>query len=242
MTVTKSPRVSSSVLEVSPLVHELSLDTGPRNVLGIEAVRELRASLASDEPPAVIVLRGRRDGFSVGLDNAVLAAEPRQREELLAEMGCLLLDMLQCATRFVAVCEGHAVAAGAMLLLVSDVRIGVPGTYKVGFTEPGLGMPLPGLPALLARERLDRRMLHRLAVLGEIVPPDVAAECGFFDELTPAEHVDERVAAWTATLGRLTDGAYRGSMRSVHGDALEAIEAMVEQQRNRAQRSNTPLG
>jgi enoyl-CoA hydratase len=74
----------------------------------------------------------------------------RNRESLLAAMGELLHEVLRGPTRVVALCEGHAVAAGAMLLLVSDHRIGTPGDYQIGFTEPRLGMPLPELPALLA--------------------------------------------------------------------------------------------
>ena len=39
--------------------------------------------------------------------------------------------------------------------------------------------------ALLARERLDRRRLHELTVLGRTVGPEGAAPVGFLDRLTP---------------------------------------------------------
>ncbi len=103
-------------------------------------------------------------------------------------MGELLLAALDGPTRIVAACEGHAVAAGAMLLLVADVRIGAHGCYKIGFTEPRFGMPLLELPALLARERLDRRRLHASTVLGVTVGPQEAVAVGFLDEVVdPAD-------------------------------------------------------
>jgi len=122
------------------------LDAGKRNVLTLEAVEALRDALASDPEAPVVVLSGRADGFCAGLDNRTLAAGAKERDGLLAAMGALLYEVLAGPTRIVAVCEGHAVAAGAMLLLVLDIRLGAPGAYKIGFTEPGLGMPLPDLP------------------------------------------------------------------------------------------------
>jgi enoyl-CoA hydratase len=133
----------------------------------------------------------------------------------------------------VVACEGHAVAAGAMLLLIADVRIGVPGSYKIGFTEPRLGMPLPALPALLARERLDRRRLHELAVLGRTLNPEDAVGAGFLDKLVAP--FDLHAAALTAAkdIAELSDAAYQGSVASVWGTAIQRMGKLVEEQNGR---------
>ena len=191
-----------SIEEAAPL-RIVRLDTGPRNLLDVAAVRALREAVAFDAGHPVVVLEGREDGFCAGLDTRVLAQGELERETLLAEMGELLLDCAKGPTRIVAACRGHAVAAGAMLLLVSDLRIGAPGRYKVGFTEPGIGMPLPELPALLARERLDRRRLHALTALGETVGAEEARAVGFFDELVPAESLSSRARERAASLASL---------------------------------------
>ena len=40
-------------------------------------------------------------------------------------------------------CTGHAIAAGALLLLGADIRIGARGDFRIGLIETQLGMVLP---------------------------------------------------------------------------------------------------
>lgn len=220
-------------IDRSPPLRAVRLDTGPRNVLDLDAVRALRAALAFDAEAPVAVLEGRTDGFCAGLDNRVLAGDEREREALLTEMGELLLDALVSPTRIVAACRGHAVAAGAMLLLVADWRLGTPGDYKVGFTEPRLGMPLPELPALLARERVDRRRFHALTALGEIVGPEEARAVGFLDELVEPDALGPAARERAEALAALSESAYRGSSAAAHRDAVRRIEGLIAEQRAR---------
>lgn len=215
--------MSAVETESQPPIRRVRLDAGKRNVLRLEAVEALRTALAPDPAAPVVVLSGRQDGFCAGLDNATLAAEPKERDALLAAMGALLQETLAGPTRIVAVCQGHAVAAGAMLLLISDVRLGTTGGHKIGFTEPGLGMPLPELPALLARMRLDRRRLHELAVLGRVVGPEEAARVGFLDELVKGEDLEQAALTRARALAALTETAYLGSLRAVWGATLTRI-------------------
>ncbi len=217
-------------IDRQPPVRIVELDAGKRNVLTLEAVEALAGALAPDEEAPVVVLRGRTDGFCAGLDNKTLAASSVERNSLLAAMGELLASTLRGPTRLVVACEGHAVAAGAMLLLIADVRLGVPGRYKIGFTEPGLGMPLPELPALLARERLDRRRLHELGVLGRTPGPEEAAAAGFLDAVVPADELHATALERAHEIARLSDVAYRGSLRAVWGPALDKIQQFADDQ------------
>ncbi len=229
-------------IERKPPLRLVRLDAGKRNVLTLEAVEALASALVEDAEAPVVVLSGRPDGFSVGLDNATLASGELEREQLLTRMGELLLSTLEGPTRLVSVCEGHAVAAGAMLLLVSDHRIGAPGHYKVGFTEPRIGMPLPTLPVLLARERLDRRQLHALTVLGRTVGPEGALSAGFLDELAAPDTLDERALAAAEDLAQLSDGAYRGSLANAWGPAIESLRSMIDAQRRRLEAARARNG
>jgi enoyl-CoA hydratase len=228
-------RASMSIVRIDrqPPVRTVRLDAGPRNVLGLEAVHALRDALAPDPEAPVVVLSGRDDGFSAGLDGATLAAGGHAREALLAAMGEVLLAAFGGPTRIVSVCEGHAVAAGAMLLLVSDVRLGAPGRYKIGFTEPGLGMPLPELPALLARARLDARRVHALTVLGQTVGPAEAVDAGFLDAVLDPGALHAAATDRAHEIAKLSEAAYRGSLRSVWGPALARIETLVAEQNAR---------
>lgn len=202
-------------------------------MLTLAAVNALTAAISADPEAPVVVLSGRRDGFCVGLDNAALSQGGVAREELLAAMAELLFSVLTGPTRVVAVCEGHAVAAGAMLLLVADVRIGARGAYKIGFTEPRLGMPLPELPALLARERLDRRRLHELTALGRTVDPEEARETGFLDLDVESDDLQAVALERAREISGLSEAAYQGTVRAVWGSAIERMGALVEEQRRR---------
>ena len=217
-------------IERQPPLRLVSLDTGKRNVLTLEAVEALRKAISPDADAPVVVLRGRSDGFCSGLDNATLAKGEVEREELLSAMAALLLTAIEGPTRIVIACEGHAVAAGAMLLLVADVRIAASGAYKIGFTEPRIGMPLPILPALLARERLDRRRLHELTVLGRIVDPEGAAEVGFLDRVVGADDLEALALERAREIAELSEVAYRGTVASVWGPTIERIRALVDEQ------------
>lgn len=220
-------------MERQPPLRVVRLDSGKRNVLTLEAVEGLMDAIGPDEDAPVVVLSGRSDGFCAGLDNATLAKGSAEREELLARMGELLLAAIQGPTRIVAACESHAVAAGAMLLLVADVRIGTRGAYKVGFTEPRLGMALPELPAILARQRLDRRRLHELTVLGRTVDPEEAASVGFLDRLAGSDELLPVALEIGRDIASLSDSAYRGSIASVWGSSLKRIRTLVEAQLGR---------
>lgn len=217
-------------LERRPPLRVATLDAGRRNALDLGAVRALGDALAPDPEAPVLVLGGREDAFCAGLDDAVLGAGEAEREALLAAMGELLLAALRGPTRIVVACGGHAVAAGAMLLLAADLRVGAHGTYTVGFTEPRLGMPLPELPAVLARERLDRRRLHALTVLGRTLSPEEAVAAGFLDELVPAERLRDVALERGREIAGLSEAAYRGSVESVRGRALDRIAELVAEQ------------
>lgn len=220
-------------VERQPSVRLVTLDSGKRNALTLDAVEELKDALAPDADAPVVVLSGRADAFCVGLDNATLARSKQDREALLAATGELLVTALSGPTRIVAACEGHAVAAGAMLLLVADIRIGIPGSYQIGFTEPRLGMPLPELPALLARERLDRRRLHELTTLGRTVGPEAAADAGFLDAVVPRDALRSASVARALELAELSEAAYRGSVASVWGAALGRMKTLAAEQSQR---------
>jgi enoyl-CoA hydratase len=120
-----------------------------------------------------------------------------------------------------------------MLLLVADLRIGARGAYKIGFTEPRMGMPLPELPALLARQRLDRRRLHELTVLGRTVDPESAAAAGFLDELVGRDELQAVALERANEIAGLREAAYRGTIASVWGPTIERMTELVEAQARR---------
>jgi len=222
-----------------PPLRVVRLDAGPRNALRLESVGALRRALAPAPGIETALLLGREDGFSVGLDDAVLAGAARDREALLLAMGELLRDLYGSPLRLVAACAGHAVAAGAMLLLTADWRIGADRPYRIGYSEPSVGMPLPELPVRLAEDRLDRRRHVEATLLGRLFGPAEAVEVGFLDEVAPPAELEAVALERAGSLGRVPIDAYRGTLRAVRGRTLAHMDATLAEQRARFEAAAT---
>ena len=214
----------------------LRLDTGNVNVLSTATLRELRARVreaASSAGVQALVLVGREGAFSAGVDLGVLAQGGTAAQELFVELGELLLELYGNRLRVVAACTGHAVAAGAMLLLVSEVRIGAEGDFRIGFSEVARGLPVPEIPVLLARDRITPRLLQGLTLTGRLLGPRDAVEAGFLDRTLPAELVYDAALDEARSLAQLDADAYAATLNNVRGPTLRQLQALLEVERTR---------
>jgi enoyl-CoA hydratase len=215
-------------------VLQFRLVAGEMNVLRLETVRALKAYFREAEADPMVdavALLGGEKAFSSGLDNAVLYSGGKSANELVLEMGDLLYDMYRSRLRIVAGCSGHAVAAGAMLLLVSDLRYGAQGDYRIGFSEVVQGLPLPELPVLLARDRLGRRYLQSATVLGRLCRPSTAVSVGFLDRIVEAEKLEETTMEAARSLSELVSSAYSGTVEAVRGVTVRRMQELLEESR-----------
>ncbi len=62
-----------------------------------------------------------------------------------------------CGVPVVAACTGSAVAAGALMLLGCDVRVGADVPAKIGLNEVAIKMVLPDWAFTIAADRLSSR-------------------------------------------------------------------------------------
>ena len=120
----------------------------------------------------------------------------------------------------VAACNGHAIAAGAIILMSSDVRIGAAGDFKVGMPEVTIGMPLPFFATELMRDRLSARHLGA-ALLGRMYDPTGAV--GFLDEVVDADRVLDGAAGTARSLASVGRGALRRTRTTSRGAVADAI-------------------
>jgi enoyl-CoA hydratase len=124
---------------------------------------------------------------------------------------------------------GHALAAGALVVLSCDTRIAADRDSKIGLNEVAIGMALPIYAVELARERLSKRFATRATVQGEVFDPAGAMAAGYVDSVVEVASCEAEAVAEARRLGQLARGAYgavKQSMRQATiGHVLGSLDA-----------------
>src|SRR5690606_10325908 len=105
---------------------------------------------------------------------------------LVAAGGRLLMRIFGHPQPVTVAVTGHALAAGALLVLACDTRIGADVPAKIGLNETAIGMGLPQYAVELATARLAPAHLTRAAVQAEVYDPAGALTAGYLDRVVPA--------------------------------------------------------
>lgn len=176
----------------------VSLDDGKVNVLGSAVLAELQGHLdrALLDGVSAVVVAGRPGALSAGFDLAEVRSSPEARELLRISLIDLTLRLFELDCPVVMACTGHAMAAGAALLLAADRRLGVDGPFKLGFSEASMGVPISAATVELARYRMPMPYFESV-VTGTTFPPQEAVAAGLLDQVVedPATLTAESLAA-----------------------------------------------
>lgn len=211
-------------------VRLISIDDGKANALSKDAITELRSAIdeaAVEDGIVAAVIAGRDGVFSGGFDlNVMRSGDLAAVVDLVADGGELISHVYRCELPVVAACTGHALAAGALLLLGCDIRVGAIGDFKIGVNEVAIGMVLPDWGLTICRERLDPLHLQRAVANANITDASGAVEVGFLDIAVEPSEVVDRAISEAAALASLDRGAYAGTMRQFRG---KIASTMVEQ-------------
>ncbi|MGA1062602.1 MAG: crotonase/enoyl-CoA hydratase family protein, partial [Ilumatobacteraceae bacterium] len=183
-------------VEQRGLVRIVTMDDGKANAFSLEVINDLRGLLReaeADDETRSLVIAGREGRFSGGFDlSAMRAGDVDAVVELVAAGGALVADLYASPLTVVAAATGHAVAAGALVLLGCDHRVGVDGPVKIGLNEVAIGMVLPPWALIIARDRRSKRYFHSSTTNARLFDGRTAVDAGFLDEVVAAESVVER--------------------------------------------------
>ena len=186
-------------------------------IAGIDAAVS-RAEDAGDGEVGALVITGRAGMLTGGFDLNVIRSGPEAAGRLVTDGGALFSRLFGSEVPVIVACSGHAVAAGALLLLGADYRVGARGAFRIGLIETQIGMVLPRWAVELARERISPRHFQQATVGARMYDPDGAADAGFLDAVVEP---DELLAAATAEAHRWAEfprGAYRGLVLLTRGE------------------------
>jgi len=207
----------------------LTLDDGRVNALSPATIAALHAALDRAEgEAAAVVLVGRAGRFSAGFDLSVMTGGLDGLRELLKAGAELLLRLYLHPRPLVAACTGHALAAGALLLLAADLRIGARGQFKIGLNEVAIQLTLPVFAMELARDRLASRWFTAAVTQARIFDPDGACEAGYLDLVTTPETLLDTALSEAQRLAALPTPAFGATKLRERRATVERIRATLD--------------
>jgi enoyl-CoA hydratase len=202
----------------------VTMDDGRANALSLAVSTALRAALTqAEEDPGIgaVVIAGRAGRFSGGFDLGVIqGGDATAIRQMVDGGGALVAHAYGCSVPVVAACTGHAVAAGALLLLGCDHRVGPDADVKIGLNEVAIGLTLPQWALTIAAERLSRRHLQAAVVNARLYDGAGAVAAGFLDAVVETDLVVEAAMEHAAVLAQLDPGAYMATVTALRGPTL----------------------
>ena len=210
---------------------------GKANALSSDVLVALGAALdkveaAGENGPGALVVTGTPGMLSGGFDLAVMRSGPKEAGRLVTEGGTLFTRFFSSPAPVVVACTGHAIAAGALLLLGADYRVGATGDFRIGLIETQLGMVLPRWATEFSEERLSRRHFQQATVGARIYDPETAVDAGFLDATVEPGAVLDAALAEAERWAALPASAYAGQVRLNRGERLAKLDAALEADRN----------
>lgn len=225
----------SVTTEVVDRVLVLHLDDGKANALSFDMITAISHALdqaEADDTIGAVVLHGREGKFSAGFDLSVMrSGDWGAVATLVSDGGDLVRRLYGSSVPVVAACTGHALAAGALMLLGCDVRVGADVPCKIGLNEVAIGMVLPAWAITIAQDRLSRRHIQLALVTAQVTDGGGAMAAGFLDEVVPESDVLARAIERAAELAALSGRAYAGTVLAVRGPVLERMAAQITSDR-----------
>ncbi len=216
-------------LELSDDLCILHFDDSKANVIGHEFMDGLNEGLDKAEHDAkAVVLVGRPGLLSAGFDLNEIKKGPAAARAIMHRGAAMMLRLFSWPQPLVIACTGHAIAAGAFVLLTADNRVGTAGDFKIGLNETSIDATFPVFAIQLARTRLNPAYLTRSFVQSELFSPDDAVQAGFLDEVVPADKVIDSALTTAQRLSALPAGAYAKNKQDIRDPAITAIRASLQ--------------
>lgn len=207
----------------------LRLDDGKVNVVSHRVIDLIHRHLDTAEGEArAVAIIGRPGKLSAGFDLSEMTASVERARALVGAGGKLLMRIFGHPQPVVVAVTGHALAAGALLTLACDTRIGADGPSKIGLNETAIGMGLPKYATELAQARLASDHLTRGAIQAEIYDPAGAVAAGYLDRVVPADECEVVAIAEARRLGELHTGAYSHTKLALRGGLIERVLAGID--------------
>lgn len=209
-------------------VAAITMDDGKANAVSHAYIDALTEGLDRAEQEAkAIVLFGRSGVFSAGFDLKEIGKGPAESKALVDRGATLLMRLFSLPMPLVAASAGHAIAAGALIMLASDTRIGASGDAKYGLNETAIGMKLPPFGLQIALCRISKRHQTEAIIQAQLFGADAAKDVGFLDQVVAEESLQETAMTAAKALTELPTKAYAAMKHDVRKHYIDIIAASL---------------
>lgn len=205
----------------------LTMDDGKANALAPAMSEGIGAGLdrAAKDAKAVVI-RGRPGVLCGGYDLKIIRGDDEALRTRMRDLGTALMIRIYMSPQPVVwACTGHSVAAGAILLMAGDVRIGAEGDFRIGLNETAIGLTLPHVGLELARDRLTPAALQEAAIMAKLYHPAAAVTAGYLDRAVAPDALDAAAMDAAKGLADLDATAYAETKRRLRQPTIDRIEA-----------------
>ncbi len=206
----------------------LRMDDGKANAFSHAMMQALSAALdRAAEEASITVIRGRDGVLCGGFDLKVIRGDPADVPALVTAGQELLMKAWLHPQPLLIGVTGHAVAAGALLVLTADYRIGVDGDFRIGLNETAIGLSLPDFAIALTEARLDRRALTMATIGAQLYSPEKAVEVGYLDQVAVPGNFEDALSEAAESMRKLDPDGVADVKRRLRGAAADRILATV---------------
>ncbi len=211
----------------------LRLNRPKANAINHELASKLEAvleKLAADQPAAVVITGAGRF-FSGGLDLRAVPLYSAEEQTAFLQVANRMISKLYCLkVPLVGAINGHAVAAGFMLALTADYRVGPNKGALFGLTEARVGIPFPAAPMVILKAELAPSDVRYTTLLSLNYDCEEAQRRGLLDELVPVDEVLPRALDVARDLATMPADAYACVKYQIRAEAIAELQALNQDQ------------
>lgn len=215
--------------DLTDRIATLTMDDGKANAFGLEMIAAFCDGLDRAEAEAeAVIITGRPGVLCAGFDLKIIRGNDDVAKIAMRTAGVeALLQSYMHPLPIIYACPGHAVAAGALLLLAGDVRIGTRGDFKIGLNEVGIGLSLPEFGLSLARDRMNPRLVTQAILGARLYDAEGAAAVGYLDQAVDADDLMQTAQRTAHEMLALDADAFASTKRRMRQPTVDRIRASL---------------
>jgi len=213
-------------------ISRVILDKPDQNLLNIETMDQLveahREADAHPETRVIVTTSALPDMFSNGLDpHYVLNTPVPDRVAIFRAVGRMLHGLFSLGKPHISQINGPAMAGGAILAIASDFRFFDTDSGRMSFSEPKVGLPVPGGVITAINHFCDRKYLHEIVMLAANMDAATAIKYGLANGMARGAELGQLVEKTAARLSRLSPTVLRQTKSNLRSEILPQLETLA---------------